>query len=86
MYAHAQIQSELRTCSTCTPHPHCMLLSELSLHAMATFEQSETLETGMTRDYIHYLSDGLETHTPPYYKVHVSVFAITLTGKKYCER
>ena len=31
---------------------------------------------------IHYLSDGLETRAPPYYKVHISVSAIIVTGKK----
>ena len=31
---------------------------------------------------IHYLLDGLETRAPPYYKVHISVSAIIVTGKK----
>ena len=34
-----------------------------------------------TRD-CHYLSDGLETRTLPYSKVHISVLAIINTGKK----
>ena len=35
---------------------------------------------------IHYLSDGLETRVLPCYKVHISISAIIVTGKKYCER
>ena len=35
---------------------------------------------------IHYLSDGLETRTPPYNKVHTSVFAIIITDRKYREQ
>ena len=31
---------------------------------------------------IYYLSDGLETRVPPYYKAHISVSAIIVTVKK----
>ena len=31
---------------------------------------------------IHYLSDGLETCVLPCYKVHISISAIIITGKK----
>ena len=46
-----------------------------------------TLQYKLTSGIIHYLhADGLETRAPPYYKVHISVSAIIVTGKKYRER
>ena len=36
----------------------------------------------LSRDY----ADGLETRALPYYKVHISVSAITVKGKKYRKR
>ena len=45
-----------------------------------------TLVANLGSGTIHYLSDGLETYALPYYKVHISVFAITVTAKKYHEQ
>ena len=39
------------------------------------------VQLSMSRTF-HYLSDGLETRMPPYYKVKSSVSAIIIAGKK----
>ena len=40
----------------------------------------------MVAGTVHYVSDGLETYTPPYYQVHISISTILITGSKYRER
>ena len=59
---------------------------ELCWSAATTESRAALIRGRLLSGTIHYLSDELETRAPPYYKVHISVSAIIVTGKKYRER